>query len=707
MSQAVNRLVLTLEERVVNSIRLGESHFREFKSALEGLEGNKRSRRVTSICKDIGETLVAYCNADGGELLIGVEDDGRITGIRLSEENILIILDAYKTHIHTDTPIPIPIIAQINILGQRIMFFSVDKGMEYVYLTSDGRCLQRYDRNNLPRSSEQIKSDRQEQISKEYDRKFIDSATTLNLDGNLLDRLVERVSPGISHEKCLQYLHLADYSRGKLRLRNSSLLLFAKDYSRWFPKNEVRILKIRGTELKTGSEFNVESDELVRGNLITLLDESWEVLRPHLVETRLSDEGVFIERILYPEIAVREALINAIAHRDYSMEGMGIEIHIFDDRMDIISPGALLSSINIEDLRRLKGVHESRNVFTTRCLRELGYMRELGEGMRRIFSLVKQNDLIPPILTSSRDNFSIQLSHGSIFSSSDQIWLDSYENFDLSREERLVMLLGRTGRLISPQAIIDTCDIIDTADYTNLVTKMQLKGILYSIMNRSAATAIAKRRKISRRKLPRIKIRDVNTCRKDFAEMIRGLISLGPVPYFSRDEILKLKDILSIENIYNKEWGWIIKSLKEFNLMSAENEPTDKLKIITGTDIKIINDIKIKERISVELSEKEIIEDSKDVRIPSTFEIFLAGFEHTTTYAEIQSLVSSKGIANNIELPKKLKSDENRGYAFISTNDASEAKKIKNSLSGLKFKGRYLYTDWAFGKNKRKKRRSS
>jgi len=80
--------VLLLADKVRNNLILGESHFREFKSALEGRPDNTKPRITKLICADIGEALVSFANADGGAILIGVEDDGTITGIPHSEEDI-------------------------------------------------------------------------------------------------------------------------------------------------------------------------------------------------------------------------------------------------------------------------------------------------------------------------------------------------------------------------------------------------------------------------------------------------------------------------------------------------------------------------------------------------------------------------------------------------------------------------------------------
>ena len=75
--------VLIIQERVKNTIILGESHFREFKTAWEGRPDNKKPRLTKKICEDIAEALVSFANADGGEILIGVEDDGTVTGVHI------------------------------------------------------------------------------------------------------------------------------------------------------------------------------------------------------------------------------------------------------------------------------------------------------------------------------------------------------------------------------------------------------------------------------------------------------------------------------------------------------------------------------------------------------------------------------------------------------------------------------------------------
>ena len=89
--------VLSLADKARNTLILGESHFREFKCTLEGRPVNKKPRLAKSICADIGEALVSFANADGGTMLIGVEDDGTIIGIPHSEERYT---DKAQCHSH-------------------------------------------------------------------------------------------------------------------------------------------------------------------------------------------------------------------------------------------------------------------------------------------------------------------------------------------------------------------------------------------------------------------------------------------------------------------------------------------------------------------------------------------------------------------------------------------------------------------------------
>lgn len=180
---------LKVSERISTGISLGESHFREFKSALDRSVDPPKAREAKAVARDIGEALVSFANADGGELYVGVEDDGTVTGVSYSDSVFALLTGAYKTHIHAGTPIPPPVVSRVNYEGKTVLYFQVSKSTERIHLTSDGRCLRRFDRENRPVPVEEIQYSRREKESREYDREFLDGSSLSDLDLELIDAI--------------------------------------------------------------------------------------------------------------------------------------------------------------------------------------------------------------------------------------------------------------------------------------------------------------------------------------------------------------------------------------------------------------------------------------------------------------------------------------------------------------------------------------
>ncbi|WP_323980552.1 ATP-binding protein [Aeromonas media] len=495
---------IAMVERAKTAIELGESHFREFKSALDGPPTEKKARPSKNIATNIAQTLVAFANADGGELLIGVEDNGAITGlVGFSEQDIQYLEEAPITRVHADTPLPSVKKARLKIDGKTVLYFSVPKSVDFVHVTSDGRCLLRRDLESAPVATEAIQLDRREKRSREYDRQFVDGVSADDLDLDLVRIVADQVLKGMSPEKCLQYLDLAEYGMSQLRLRRAALLLFAKNSAKWHPRLQIRILRVDGDAVLTGEAYNVVVDQTIDGNILTLVDNAWEALRPHLVQTKFDKVGRFEQRSIYPELACREALLNSIAHRDYSDEGRATEVFVFTDHLEIRNPGPLLSSIRLEDLIEQKGVHQSRNTHVARVLRELGYMRELGEGMRRIYDLMHKNELAPPKIENRFEGFSITLTHRAMYSPKDLLWLSQFDEFSLDREQKSVVLLGQEQRIFSAQDVWDAVGIVDTEHYRKLVDGLIKFGILVNRVDRAQAKRLATKRKTPFREYPR------------------------------------------------------------------------------------------------------------------------------------------------------------------------------------------------------------
>jgi ATP-dependent DNA helicase RecG len=501
------RDLLLFEERVKNTIALGESHFREFKSALEGPADRKRLRKAARVAADIAEALVAFANADGGELIIGVEDDGRVTGVPHSDDDVAIMLNAFRSHVHAQTPLPLTAATRLTIDGKRILFFAVSKGATEVFHLSDGRCVQRRDTATMPAAASVVLFDRQEIRSREYDRQFVDGAVVADLDLPLIRSLADGYLRGLSAERYLQQLGLAEYTASGIRVRMAALLLFAQDIQRWHPRSHVRILRVAGTQLLTGEKYNVISDEIVAANVFELLAKAWEKLRPELSQrTELRSDAKFEQSYIYPEWACRETLVNAIAHRDYSLQN-GIDVFIFTDRLEVRSPGELLSTVSIDDIRSLVGAHESRNALIAKVLRENKLMRELGEGMKRIFGLMQENELQEPVLSSSGGYFTVSLAHKSLFDVRQETWLSLFDAYSLTSLQRRIVVAGIDARELSTEDLYAALKTSDRSTYDREVGALRNANILVEIRSKGSAFAFAKKRGISQYAVARFRVR--------------------------------------------------------------------------------------------------------------------------------------------------------------------------------------------------------
>lgn len=498
--------ILPIVERVKNSLSLGESHFREFKTALEGKPDNKHPRRVASICQDIGEALVAFTNADGGDLFIGVEDDGSITGLAHSELEIGSMINAVKTHILEPEELPLLRSEIVNIDGKKVLMFSVNKSTTKVFQLPDGRCMQRKDKSSVPISFRNLIYERNEKKSREYDREFVDGASTADLNIGLIQSIANEYMVGISPEQYLLQMTLGEYAMNGIKLRKAAILLFAKDISRWEPRCQVRIVKVNGTKILSGDQYNVLSDEYVTGNILYLLAEAWERLRPYLSErVYFGVDARFEQSYAYPENACREALVNAIAHRDYATQNP-IVITFYKDRLEFESPGELLSSISIEDLRTHVGVHESRNTYIARVLRESKFMREMGEGLSRIYDLMESQELSEPELISKNNSFKIVLHHKSVYSQKELDWLKLFEDFELDSDQKKIVIAGIDKKELSPKDIYGAIRTDDRNRYDKCVSGLRVKGIMDEIRSNSAATLLARKNKVNKQAVARFKI---------------------------------------------------------------------------------------------------------------------------------------------------------------------------------------------------------
>jgi len=367
---------------------------------------------------------------------LGIEDDGTPTGLKYPPDRLDVILQAPKRLVSP------PLKARhqwVQLDNAQILVFEVDWSPEVHHL-SDGRYLLRIGDKNMPFPASDIAAMKEGKRRRVTESRFIPEASLNDLDPALFDELRKRTGLSLSNEDLLFHYRLAERRNGKLVLSLAALLLFAKDPIRWQPACYVDFVKWEGAERRFGPDLNVVKRARIEAPLPKLIEQTFRTIRPHIRERQKLVDLFFEERFEYPTFAWQEAIINAVAHRDYALEGTPIEVWIFDNRMEVRSPGQLVEPVTIERLARRERIHASRNPRIVRVLTDWGYMRELGEGVPRMFEVMEREGLRPPEFRMETGAiFTVILRNTPVYPPETLRWLKQFEQHDLSPNQKRLL----------------------------------------------------------------------------------------------------------------------------------------------------------------------------------------------------------------------------------------------------------------------------
>lgn len=422
---------------------LPEGQFFERKSALDrDSSGIQRQRPAASIARDVVETLAAMANSDGGELVIGIEDSGAISGVPHPDDKIELIVGAPRDPKRVHPPLR-PRVTHVSTDDGLILHFEVDWSPA-VHQLSDGRYLRRLRDENKPWPADDLAAIKETERQRIAESSFIRNAVMEDLDADLLDDFRQHAGLELSDRELLLKYRLAEPRNGTMVLTIACLLLFGREPDRWHPRCGVNFVKYEGTDRGVGSAFNVVRRERIEAPLPRLIDQTYAAIAPHVRQRQRLVDLFFEERLEYPTFAWQEAVVNAIAHRDYGIAGVGIEIEMFDDRLGIRSPGTLIAPVTLERLRLRQQVHASRNPHLVRVLTDWGYMRELGEGIPRMYAEMEGALLRPPEFTIVGDSFfMVTLFNTPVLSDDTRTWLRSLPVTDLTSDQLRLLVYAR------------------------------------------------------------------------------------------------------------------------------------------------------------------------------------------------------------------------------------------------------------------------
>jgi ATP-dependent DNA helicase RecG len=464
--------------------------FLEFVSAYEYRRGGTQKKRDEELARELVRVLSGMANADGGTVLVGVEPDRSVTGIPHGQEEVQNLIQAPQSFL---TPPLNPATQKIRLGNLLLVKFEVASALE-VYRVTGGRSFYRIATETPSLGAEQIQNLREAKRSVLYERQQPLNASWDDLDETAILGFRTRVEDSRAPEAILAHsYHLLDTSRGRPSPNMAGLLLFAKDPALWHPRCGIDFVKYEGTERQHGASLNVVKRIRFEAPLVRLIDEAVGRIKEHVRERTVLHDLFFRERLEYPTFAWQEALVNAVAHRDYSISGAPIEIWMFDDRIEVRSPGLPPPPITLDQLRQHKSIHLSRNPLIVRALADLGYLREIGEGIPRMFQEMEHYGLHPPEFSAEGFLLIVTLRNTPVYDEDTLRWLNQFPRAQINfRQRRLLVYAYCHGKIFSTADYERIAEVDRDTAYreirhlikNNIVAPLKPKSRSYRIIER-------------------------------------------------------------------------------------------------------------------------------------------------------------------------------------------------------------------------------
>lgn len=349
---------------------------------------------------DLAPLISAFANAEGGTIVIGVNDKTRkLEGVNNCGDKINDLISAPK-----DCCKPMPqykseFLEYTDVAGKadKLLLLHIEPSTDQVIRTNNDSTFLRIGDRTKELKGDDLRNLEYGKSVRHYEDELNYDATLEDLDEELLRKYQSILrAEDISFEKILNARGFIRRKDGRDYLTNAAVLLFAKNIIRFYPNCRIRFVRFDGTVAKQGVDINITKDYSIDFPVLRIIDHAREFVKSQLREFMAMDEksGSFLSVPEYPEFAWLEGIVNAVTHREYAMEGGYIKISMYDDRLEIESPGKLPNIVTVENIRETR---YSRNPRISRVLTDFGWVRELNEGVKRIYADMEKFFLDDPV----------------------------------------------------------------------------------------------------------------------------------------------------------------------------------------------------------------------------------------------------------------------------------------------------------------------
>lgn len=347
--------------------------------------------------KALAIPIIAFANADGGTVAIGISDKTRrIEGVDYDIQKLNDLLRVPFDFCVPTVKVEIEKVQCIDFKGREnhVLLMHIEPSMEVHANQADEVFMRVGDKSKKLTFEErmQLMYDKGERF---FEDKPVPEADIEDIDLTFVEKYINQI--GYS-KTAMEYLRenkgFIKEKNGKIQISSAAILLFGKNPQLYFPRARVRFIRYEGIEERVGAQMNVIKDVVFEGNILKMITDAVAYLDTQIKEkTYLGKDGLFVTEEEYPKFVRQEIIVNAVTHRDYSISGTDIQIKMFDDRIVVESPGKLPGLVKPDNMRH---THFSRNPKIAEFLKAYSYVKEYGEGVDRMYKELEAAGLQDP-----------------------------------------------------------------------------------------------------------------------------------------------------------------------------------------------------------------------------------------------------------------------------------------------------------------------
>jgi ATP-dependent DNA helicase RecG len=334
--------------------------------------------------ESLAKEIVAFANTQGGSILIGVEDNGMISGVGNP-----VALEEWVANICRQNVIPaIQVLIQTEKLSDKnVLHIEVPKGKDKPYQTNKNQYLTRVGNTNRTATQTELLRMFQQAGVFHFDATGVYKTKISDLNWSKLDKFFEQYDVDYSNESDKQRLLVnTDLMTEAGNVTVAGLLVFGINPQKYLYNASISFAHFAGNDLSD----ELIDKQVIEGTLDYQIDTCLAVIKNNIKQPSVIEGAKTVNTIfLYPDKVFREIIVNACLHRNYAITGSSIRVFLFEERLEVRSPGRLPNAVTIEKMKA--GVSFALNPVLLKFMQNLRYIDKLGRGIPMVNRIAKQN----------------------------------------------------------------------------------------------------------------------------------------------------------------------------------------------------------------------------------------------------------------------------------------------------------------------------